>query len=186
MISEPIAIRFYRIEDARLLHEAAMESMAEVSAWLQWCHPGFTLAEAESWIAAHPDMRKRGNLEFAIVDAAGRYLGGCGINQVNLGHRFANLGYWVRTPATGRGVASAAVRLLAAHVFEHTTLERLEIVVATGNAASERVAEKAGAVREGVLRDRLFMRGKPHDATMFSLVRSDWPPPSLKRPRPAR
>lgn len=168
---EPIGIRFYRIEDAPLLHEAAIESMAEVSPWLAWCHPGFTVAEAGSWIAAHPEMRKRGNLEFAIVDARGRYLGGCGINQVNQGHRFANLGYWVRTSATRRGVAAAAVRLLAAHVFEHTNLQRLEIVVATGNVASERVAEKAGAVREGVLRARLVMRGAPHDATMFSLTR---------------
>ena len=173
--AEPIAIRPYRIEDARLLHEAAIESMAEVSPWLAWCHPGFTRAEAESWIAAHPDMRKRGNLEFAIVDARGRYLGGCGINQVNLNHRFANLGYWVRSSATRRGVAAAAVRLLAAHVFEHTSLERLEIVVATGNTASERVAEKAGAVREGVLRARLFMHGEPHDAVMFSLTRGSAP-----------
>lgn len=175
MIVEPIAIRFYRIEDAPLLHEAAHESMAEVSPWLAWCHPKFSLAEAESWISAHPEMRKRGNLEFAIVDSAGRYLGGCGINQINQNHRFANLGYWVRTSATRRGVASAAVRLLATHVFANTRLERLEIVVATGNTASERAAEKAGAVREGVLRARLFMHGKPHDAVMFSLTRETWP-----------
>jgi len=174
---EPIAIRFYRIEDAPRLYEAAIESMAEVSRWLAWCHPGFTSAEAESWISAHPEMRRRGNLEFAIVDARDRYLGGCGINQVNKPHRFANLGYWVRTSATRRGVAPAAVRLLAAHVFEHTDLERLEIVVATGNVASERVAEKAGAVREGVLRARLQMHGAPHDATMFSLTRADRPAP---------
>jgi RimJ/RimL family protein N-acetyltransferase len=57
--------------------------------------------------------------------------------------------------------------------FESTELVRLEIVVATGNTASHRVAEKVGAIREGVLRRRLLLHGHPHDATMFSLIRDD-------------
>lgn len=54
---------------------------------------------------------------------------------------------------------------------ENTELERLEILVSTPNAASVRVAEKAGAVREGVLRARLHVNGHAHDAFVFSFVR---------------
>ena len=50
---------------------------------------------------------------------------------------------------------------------------RLEIVCALGSEASQRVAEKAGAVREGVLRDRLVLHDRPCDAVMYSLIRSD-------------
>ena len=50
-------------------------------------------------------------------------------------------------------------------------LIRLEIVVAVGNLASHRVAEKVGAVSEGTLRRRILLHGAARDATMFSLTR---------------
>jgi len=55
--------------------------------------------------------------------------------------------------------------------FASTELVRLEILVAISNLPSQRVAEKAGAVREGVLRRRLLLHGVSHDAVMFSLTR---------------
>jgi RimJ/RimL family protein N-acetyltransferase len=86
-------------------------------------------------------------------------------------NRFANLGYWVRSSAAGRGVAPAAVRQVAAYAFRETDLNRLEIVIAVGNSRSQRVAEKVGATREGVLRSRLVLPSGPSDAVMYSLVR---------------
>jgi len=68
-------------------------------------------------------------------------------------------------------VATAAAQLTAKWTFHHTDIVRLEIVVATGNVASQRVAERAGAQREGMLRRRLFVRGEFQDAVMFSMVR---------------
>jgi RimJ/RimL family protein N-acetyltransferase len=86
-------------------------------------------------------------------------------------NRFANLGYWVRTSAMGCGVAPAAVRLVAEYAFRETDLIRLEIVCAVGNLRSQRVAEKIGAVREGVLRSRLLLPTGPSDAVMYNLLR---------------
>ena len=74
------------------------------------------------------------------------YLGGCGLNQIDHANGRANLGYWVRSSAVGRGVATAAVQLVRQWGFEQTSLLRLEVVIAVGNLASHRVAEKAGAI----------------------------------------
>jgi len=84
-----------------------------------------------------------------------------------------NLGYWVRTTAAGRGIATQAARLMARFAFEQVGLHRVEIVAAIPNIASQRVAEKTGAVREGVLRNRLLIRGVSQDAMLFSLIPSD-------------
>jgi RimJ/RimL family protein N-acetyltransferase len=62
---------------------------------------------------------------------------------------------------------------LAKFGFEELQLERIEIVAAVGNKASERVAEKAGAVREGIARRRLRVHGVQHDAICFSLIPED-------------
>ncbi len=166
-------IRLYQPADAEDLQAAVVESAAEVGRWLGWCHPGYSLQDARSWIEAQRELNRKGlAYTFAIRSVAGEYLGGCGVNQINAANRFANLGYWVRTSAMGRGVAPAAVRLVADYVFRETNLARLEIVCAVGNVRSQRVAEKAGAVREGVLRSRLLIPSGASDAVMHSLIRN--------------
>ena len=85
----------------------------------------------------------------------------------------ANLGYWVRSSLAGRGIAAAAVRKLAPWAFEHTAVNRLEIVAAVANVRSQRVAEKVGAHRDAVLRKRALLRGAPTDAVLFSILRPD-------------
>jgi RimJ/RimL family protein N-acetyltransferase len=167
-----VQIRPYEPADAGPLYEAARESTADVFPWLEWCHARYTLEDAVSWIASLAPLAAAGTeYAFAIVAEDGRYLGGCGVNQINRLHRFGNLGYWVRSSATGRGVAREAVRQVAEFAFRETDLVRLEIVCAVGNLRSQRVAERAGAVREGVLRGRLTLHGASVDAVMFSLVR---------------
>jgi len=174
------SLRAYAATDAQALYEAARESVAEVSRWLPWCRPDYALAEAVEWASSRAQLADSGQeYHFAIVGPDARFLGGCGLNQINRVHRYANLGYWVRTSATGRGVATEAARQLAQFAFQNTDLVRLEIVCAVGNERSQRVAERAGAHREGVLRHRLVLRGDPVDAVMYSLVRQEW----VDRPR---
>ena len=138
-----VTLRPYAPADAPAMAAAAAESVAEVQPWLPWCHPGYSVEEARTWIDAQALEREAGTAyEFAVFDERGRYVGACGLNQVDRTHRRANLGYWLRTAATGRGYMTEAVRALAAWAFAHTDLVRLEILVAVGNARSERVAER--------------------------------------------
>ena len=168
------SIRPYATGDAGDLFAAAKESVHDVQPWLPWCHPDFAIEEARSWIDGRVSAFGKGEEnQFAIVGASGRYAGGCGLNLIVQSQRRANLGYWVRSSEMGKGVAVVAVRLLAAWAFQNTALERLEIVVAVGNVRSQRVAEKAGAVREGILRRRLLIHDTFHDAIMYSIVRGE-------------
>ena len=48
---------------------------------------------------------------------------------------------------------------------------RIEILAAVGNVPSQHVAEKAGAICEGILRQRLLLHGVAHDAVVFSILR---------------
>jgi ribosomal-protein-serine acetyltransferase len=106
------------------------------------------------------------------VAGDGSFLGSCGVNQIDPVKHCGNLGYWVRTSATGRGVATAAIQQVVRWIFENTDLDKLEVVISTRNAASIRAAEKAGATCDGVLRGRLWLHGTAHDAVIFSFVRA--------------
>src|SRR5690606_31766448 len=127
--------------------EAVTESIAELSPWLPWCHSGITKSE----LAAFIEMSRAGwadgsQFQFALFDAnSGVLLGGISLVHIVKTNRLANMGYWVRSSATGRGVASGAVRLVARYGFETVGLSRIEITIVPANRASCRVAERAGA-----------------------------------------
>ena len=79
----------------------------------------------------------------------------------------------MRSSHVGRGIASAASLQVAQFAFEQLDLVRLEIVAAVDNQASQRVAEKVQATREGLIRNGLVHGEKTLDAVMFSLIPSD-------------
>jgi RimJ/RimL family protein N-acetyltransferase len=168
-----IRIRPYRLDDAQAIWTAVRESLAQLQLWMPWCHAHYSIEEARSWLAVQvPAFHQRTTFEFAITADDGTYLGGCGLNQIDTLNQRANLGYWVRSSAAGRGVATEATRLTRDWGFANTDLVRIEVLVAVGNVASRRVAEKSGAVYEGTLRSRLLVHGTRHDAAMYAFIRS--------------
>jgi ribosomal-protein-serine acetyltransferase len=170
-----VTLRPYRLNDSPESFKAIKESAAEISVWLPFVHPDYSIQENRAWLKKRPaDWKKGVGYEFAILDAKdGTMIGGCGLNGIDKMNRRANLGYWVRTSHTRRGVATAATLLLAKWGFEALKLTRIEILVAVDNERSLRVAAKVGATREGILRNRLVIRDKAHDAVMHSLIPGD-------------
>ena len=84
------------------------------------------------------------------------------------------LGYVLGSNYWGRGIATKAVKQVANTIFvEWPHLERLEAIVDVENPGSQRVLEKAGFQREGVLRKYMLLKGKSRDLVMFSLLSSD-------------
>lgn len=150
---------------------AAVRESPSVCRWMSWARPDFSADDARRWFAWCEESRANGTAyEFAIVSADGEFVGGAGLNQFNPAHRFCNLGYWVRASAQRRGAASAAIHMLARYAFEELKLVRAEIVIAEGNEASMATARKAGALHEGLARNRLQVHGQSVDAHVLSLI----------------
>ena len=174
---DEVELRPPTARDVDAIYAAVCESLPELVTWMTWCHPGYARGETSDWVR-HAEQARTGGTEhgFLIVDRReGRVLGGCGLNALDRANRGANLGYWVRSSATGRGVATRAATQVADFGFAELGLDRIEIIAATGNLRSQHVAARVGAVREGVLRRRLLVNDVSHDAVVFSLIRDEWP-----------
>lgn len=168
-----VDIRPLEMRDVLAVFRAIDESRVEISRWMDWCRPTYGPGDAEEWIQSSLRGSEDGScFQFGIFDGR-RFLGSCGLSHIDEAASVANLGYWVRTRATGQGVAPEAARRVIEWGFAHTDLERIEILAAAGNRRSQRVAEKIGAVREGVLRSRLSVFARRHDAVLYSVVRGD-------------
>ena len=173
-MSDGFIVRPLATGDASALHAAVRASIASLSHWFPWAHADYALPDAEARIAHCTAARARGEeFAFGIFAGDGELLGCVGLNQVNRAHRSANLGYWIGEVHRGRGLATDTAAQVAAIGFGELGLVRIEIVTLPGNAASQRVAGKLGATREGEFRNRLVVRGEAVDAVVFSLVPRD-------------
>ena len=132
--------------------------------------PGF----ASGWRGRYEEGWRDGTRAgFAIESLDGRFLGFAAFVRLELDNGQGEIGYIVGPAARGRGVATRMLRLLSSWGFDELGLERIELRIDVENVASERVARRAGFLREGVLRSVAFKEGLRADVGVWSRLRSD-------------
>jgi RimJ/RimL family protein N-acetyltransferase len=95
--------------------------------------------------------------------------GGGTLHHLDPGRSVIEVGYWLFPRARGRGIATGIARALAEYAFT-LGIERVAAYVEVGNVPSERVLERAGFTREGILRSLPASEGRRADKTIFSLL----------------
>ena len=167
-------IRQYRHDDVDGIYSAVIASKPELSLWMPWCHEEYSRFDTVTWVQSRPSAWERNEeWSFLIVDENETVLGGCGIHRLDLKNGVGELGYWVRTQSTRQGIATDATRQLCRWAFAEAGLRRLEILASVENVASQRVASKAGGTREGMLRNRIWLRERPHDCILYSILKGE-------------
>ena len=109
-----VELRAPRRSDITELHRAIHASMPELLPWMAWAHPGYTDNEASEWVRRAARAFADG-VEFQFVARElehGQLLGTVGLNTIDRVNRWANLGYWLATPHTGRGYMTRAAQLV--------------------------------------------------------------------------
>ena len=138
-----------------------------------WRTAPYTETDARDYIAEQEEARVQGDaLHFALAGPHDQdvVLGCVSLQEVRLDQGCAAVGYWLAPGARGRGAATQAVRLLARWAFAELGLARLELTCGPDNAASQRVAERCGFSREGLLRSHVPFKGARRDSVIYSLL----------------
>lgn len=140
--------------------------------------PAFGRDELAASLADLPRLAESGRLmPLAAVGATTGDVVGAGIlHHLDVERRIVEIGYFVLAAARRRGFATTIARRLAEHAFS-LGIERVAAYVNVDNAASERVLERAGFTREGVVRAMPKPDGRRVDKTLFSLLPGDLPDP---------
>jgi RimJ/RimL family protein N-acetyltransferase len=178
LADEVVALRPWRADDAPVV-VATLDGDPEIARWLDQVPQPYGLDQAREYLAACRRGWEEGSgASFAVLDAAdGRVLGSLGIRLADLPDGVAEAGYWTAREARSRGVATHALRLAARWILGHEGIERLQLRTDALNVSSQRVAEKAGFTREGVLRSLHYnpRLGRRVDFVMFSLLPGELP-----------
>ena len=142
----------------------------ETARWTTVPSP-YAEADARAWLERCKTAWSEGAAPLAVVERESGEVAAAITLWVH--GRIGELGYWAAPEFRGRGYVTRAVRLLSRWAFDEVELPRLQLGTFPGNTASERVAQKCGFTREGLLRAWLEQRGVRRDVTMWSLLPGD-------------
>ena len=142
--------------------------------------PWIERERAERFIAGCREMAEEGNGARPAIERVfdGAFIGWCGLTRWNPDYRSASMGYCLDDAAWGHGYATEAGRALLQWAFDTLDLNRVQAETDTRNAASARVLEKLGFVREGTLREDCVVNGEVSDSWVYGLIRREWRPSS--------
>jgi ribosomal-protein-alanine N-acetyltransferase len=111
---------------------------------------------------------------FLIVNAADEIVGSIWFFKSIPYFDGLEIGYTMFDPQQRRqGIMTEALSLCVDYLFQSTKIHRVQLIIAEGNIASERVAQKCGFTYEGTARQAMFERGRHYDMKIYSLLRHE-------------
>jgi len=170
-----LTLERWRPHHAGPLADAANASLAELGQWLPWAAHGPIATEsvASSIEASARRFDSGFDYEYAIIQS-GEFLGCVALHAQSSDQR-AEVGYWVRTDRTQRGVATAAVVAVTTAAFR-VLPEVREVVIRldAANRASSRVAAKSGLRLERYEQRDVVTAGHTGLGEVWAVLRSEW------------
>lgn len=170
-----VRLRAVRMRDGAQWSRARLSDQSYLEPWEPSGEVDWTLRHTvAAWPALCSGLRaeaRNGRMLPYVIELDGRFCGQLTIGNVTHGAlRSAWVGYWVRSSATGGGVATGALALSLDHCFGPVMLHRVEATVRPENAASRAVLAKVGFREEGLLRRYLLVDSAWRDHLLVAIT----------------
>ena len=167
------SIRLARADDATTYYEQNYCPLDKEVARLTGCKEAFTKEEVMTFFLHSLEDKNR--YFFLVIAPDGRIVGESVINEIDWDLRSANFRIVLyHADKRGKGLGTWICEATRDFAFEVLKLHRLELDVYSFNPAAERVYEKAGFKREGVLRDVLKDQGRYADIILMAILEDEW------------
>lgn len=171
--TDRLVIRRFSKRDTAALNDAIRISLPDLNEWLPWARTNYQSGDAGAFIRDSLQAWKEDRAwDYTIRESThpDRHLGNISMWTVSKLGKIAELGYWVRSDETSRGICTEAANAILDEAFRSEGFHKVIMRIAVGNHASTRVAEKLGFTREGILREELLIRGNWVDHSLWSIL----------------
>lgn len=171
--SDRLVLQKFSRRDASTLDAAIRASLPDLNQWLPWARMDYTTGDTTSFIRESMQAWKEDrawDYSIRLKSDLSTHMGNISLWTVSKLGKIAEIGYWVRSDETGRGICTEAVDRLMEEAFTALGYHKVVLRIAVGNDASDRVAAKLGFTREGTLREELLIRGNWVDHSLWSML----------------
>lgn len=171
-------LRTWRMSDAPALYQCVDQNRMRLRQWMPWLDITQSVQQLGPFLQSCLDGYETGGCFRVGIWVKNEIGGVVSLEEINMMHRTAKIGYWISEEHQGKGLMTDSVRSLIQYALEERGLKTLGIRAATGNRRSRAVAERVGMKFEGTLRQQEWLYDHYVDHAAYTLLSSEWPPAS--------
>jgi ribosomal-protein-alanine N-acetyltransferase len=135
-------------------------NMEEAGAFLRYCFQEYESKGIGPWLV---ELRENGE-----------QVGNCSFKSIDAANSSIEINYFFGSRHWGKGLGTEAIGAMLRFGFAVIGANRMEARSIADNAASQRVAQKAGMRFEGMLRESVYAKGRFYDLKVYSILRREW------------
>ncbi|SFC57252.1 ribosomal-protein-serine acetyltransferase [Alkalibacterium subtropicum] len=173
-IDEEIALKLKEYQDTQKMFALIDASRKQLSQWMTWVDEVRSPEDVEK-------VTRRQLLQFVKKEAMhfvilyrDEVAGEISLKEIDWTIQSGEIGYWLGSAYTGKGIMARAVKSMLAYAFEELALHKVEIWAAEENAKSRRIPERLGFVQEGTRRDDELIGGKYITMIIYGMLENEW------------
>lgn len=169
--TERLLFHKHRIDEYLMQYKVVESERERLGEWLPWvAHTKTAEDTRRNMELSHEEWESRSVFDYTIKTLGGEFLGRVGLYRIDWSVPRAEIGYWLRESAIGKGYLNEGIKRLEQECFK-LHFERLEIRCDPHNLRSAAVARKLGYQREGTLRKNIRIAGKLRDTEVWAKLR---------------
>lgn len=179
-LGDATTIRPFVPSDATTVHQLIESSREHLDRWLRWSNAMQSEADVAATISRYVAKGAAGTGFHSGIWVDDQLAGGIVCRDIDIVSRNAEIGYWLGSGFTGRGLAIGGTILMIEHLFGVRNLHRLEMQCAVHNTQSRAIPEKLGFKLEGIRRESTWIATEFADHAVYGMLENEWQGPPAR------
>lgn len=172
-VNEKLSLKLGTLSDAPRFFNVIQENQAYLRRYIPWVDHIHTENDAEAFLLKWRDNYQYGKGFNFLIISDNQIIGTIGFNYFDNLNKKTDIGYWLTQKAQGRGIIHECCIAVMKYVFLDLRYHRIEVRCAIDNLASQRVPERLGFTKEGILREAMLVEGEFIDSILYAILSTD-------------
>lgn len=172
--SDEIELRIVNENDATTYYGVIDKNRSRLKQWLGWLDRTNSVEDIKSFIQVGLDGFKAKKVFRFGIYFSGEFSGIIELQSVDYINRMSEIGYWLADGYEGKGIMSQSVIALMDFAFNTLNLNKIVLEIATKNLKSNKLANRIGFKKDGVLRQNYWLYDHFVDHNVYSMLKDEW------------
>lgn len=170
-VRENVKVKLVKPDDAVSLYEQIEKTRPQLAKFMPWGDSMRSVEDEKDFLEYCQGRMQDKKLWITSIWVDEKPVGMIDLHNIDLDNSHAEVGYWLGGEYQGNGVMTDCLKRVLEIGFEEMKLHKIKLLAEQVNEASNAVAQKAGFILEGQLKDEIYSDGKFHDANLYGLVK---------------
>ena len=173
-VDDNIVLKSFTVNDAEERYDIIDKNREFLKKWLGWLDFYHSKQDVIDFTKVCLNNEKNKISLPLTIYYNGKFAGSIELKDLDFRNKKTEIGYWLAKEFTGKGIMVKTTKFMIDYAFNELDLNRVSILTATENYASQAIPEKLGFTKEGMLKDNECLYGKFLDNYIYGMTKEKW------------